>query len=119
MTGQQERTNVTLAQRQATKRYRARRRKRGLKRVEVLVPAHSVEAIRTAAAILRDASGQATHPRRRRGDARLDDVQSAIDAFAMTEPLSARGQMLWNEAMAQVERDRRDPALNRPRAVAL
>lgn len=109
---------MTTAQRNATKRYRDRRRKRGFKRVEVLVPADSVEAIRTAAAILRDASGRAARLRRHLA-ARPEGAQSAIDAFAMTEPLSASGEALWEEVMAQVERDRRNPALNRPRAVDL
>jgi hypothetical protein len=112
--------NMTTAQRHATKRYRERHRKLGFKRVEVLVPTDSVAAIRTAAAILRDGSGHAASLRRHLGSAaKPNDVQSAIDAFAMTEPLSERGQMLWDEAMAQVERDRRNPALNRARAVDL
>jgi hypothetical protein len=111
---------MTHAQRQATRRYRDRRRKRGLKRVEVLVPADAVATIRTAAAILRDESGQATHLRRHLGSlAKPAEAQSAIDAFAMTELPSAKGQKLWDDAMAQVERDRRNPRLNRARAVDL
>jgi hypothetical protein len=47
------------------------------------------------------------------------EAQSAIDAFAMTVSPSAKGQKLWDEAMAQVERDRRNPRLNRARAVDL
>jgi hypothetical protein len=38
---------------------------------------------------------------------------TALDAFAMKEPLSPQGEALWDDAMAQVERDRKDPALLR------
>jgi hypothetical protein len=39
--------------------------------------------------------------------------------FAMPEPLSVEGEALWDEAMAQVERERHDPALSRTRDVGL
>jgi len=45
----------------------------------------------------------------------LDAVSSALDIFAMTEALSSEGEALWDEAMAQVERERRNPTLSRAR----
>jgi hypothetical protein len=35
----------------------------------------------------------------------------------MKEPLSPEGEALWDEVMAQIERERKDPILNQPRKV--
>jgi hypothetical protein len=86
-----------------------------MKRVEVLVPVAAVEAIRTAAAILRDVSKMAVRSGRRSGSDTLSGRQTAFDVFALTKPLSAKGQALWDDAMAQVARDRKNPVLNRAR----
>ena len=111
---------MTSTQRQAIKRYRERRRKRGLKRLEVQVPAGEAAVIRKAAAILRDQAEDAARLRDHLGfEPRPGGVQSAFDIFAMTPSLSPEGEALWDEAMAQVERDRRNPALHRPRDVDL
>jgi hypothetical protein len=40
-----------------------------------------------------------------------DSGSSALDMFAMVESLSPEGEALWNEAMARIERERRDPDL--------
>jgi hypothetical protein len=37
----------------------------------------------------------------------------------MPEPLSVKGERLWEQAMKQVARDRKDRRLNRPRDVDL
>jgi hypothetical protein len=108
------------AQRRATKRYRERTRKRGLKRLEVRVPVADVPVIRKVAAILRDQPREATLLREHVGlSPSTSPAMSALDVFAMTEPLSPEGEALWDEAMAQVERERRDPLLNRARDVDL
>lgn len=44
-------------------------------------------------------------------------AESALEAFAMKEPLSPEGEALWDEVMAQIERERNDPVLNQPRKV--
>ena len=106
------------AQRLATKEYRERRRTRGLKRLEVQVPATEVAVIRKVAAILREQPKETTLLRQHLGLAPRRP-QSALDMFAMPEPLSPEGEALWEEAMAQVERERRDPTLNRLRDVDL
>src|SRR5438046_2482581 len=106
------------AQRLATSGYRERRRKRGLKRLEVQVPATEVAVIRKAAAILREQPTEAMLLRQHLGFAPRR-AQSALDMFAMPEPSSPEGEALWDEAMAQIERERRDPTRNRPRAVNL
>ena len=107
---------MSNAKRRATQRYRERRRKRGFKRLEVQVPAGEAEVIRKAAEILR---GQAEAAMRLRVYLGFDPVlgrpPSALDIFAMDEPLSAAGEKLWDRAMARVERERRDPSHNRPR----
>jgi hypothetical protein len=46
-------------------------------------------------------------------DHKPSDLTSAVDVFAMDEPLSASGEGLWSAAMAVVESGRRDPASNR------
>jgi hypothetical protein len=111
---------MSNAQRRATKRYRERRRKRGLKRLEVQVPADGAAVIRKAAAILRDRTEEAKRLRVHLGfsaEPRLS--MTALDAFAMREPLSPEGEKLWEEAMTQVEGDRKDPALGRLRGIDL
>lgn len=40
-------------------------------------------------------------------------LTSAIDVFAMDTPLPPDAEGLWNQAMAEIERARRDPANNR------
>lgn len=44
-------------------------------------------------------------------------ASTALDMFAMPKPLSANGERLWRKAKKQVERDRKDRRLNRPRDV--
>lgn len=111
---------TTTAQRRATKRYRERRRKRGLTRLEVQVPAGEVAVIRKAAAILRDREAEAAKLRAFLGfGAEPGRLSSALDIFAMQEELSPEGEALWNDAMAQIERERHDPNLNRMRDIDL
>jgi hypothetical protein len=111
---------MTSAQRRATKRYRERRRKSGLKRLEVQVPAREAAVIRKAAAILRGEPAEVMRLRAHLGfDSAPQDALTALDIFAMEEPLSPQGEALWEEAMTQIERDRKDPALSRPRNVDL
>ena len=111
---------MTSAQRRATKRYRERHRKRGLKRLEVQVPADAADVIRKAAAILRGRAEEAMRLRAHLGlNAEPRQALTALDAFAMKEPLSAQGEALWEDAMAQVERDRKDPDLSRVRDIDL
>jgi len=119
ITGHKEQ-GMTTAQQRATKQYRERRRKRGLQRIEVQVPTGEAAVIRRAAAILRDQAGEAMRLRVHLGfHSELDRAPTALDVFAMDEPLSAEAEALWDEAMAQVERERKDPSLNRPRDVDL
>jgi hypothetical protein len=104
------------ARTKALKSHRARLRKRGFKRVEVQVPAGEVAAIRKAAAILRSPTEEAAQLRRTLGfSPDPGHALTALDIFAMPEPLSAEGERSWKQAMKQVERDRKDPRLNRPR----
>jgi hypothetical protein len=114
------------AQTKALKAHRKRLRARGMKRVEVVVPACDTALVRQVAAGLRDDDATARRFRAAiQGAAspacRVDSglPASALDVFAMTEPLSAEGERLWNEIMEQIERERRDPVLNRPRDVDL
>ena len=111
---------MTGAQRRATRRYRERRRKSGLKRLEVQVPARQVAVIRKAAAILREQPTEAMKLRAHLGfDPEPRKALSALDAFAMSESLSLQGEAMWEEIMTRIERDRKDPALNRLRDVDL
>jgi hypothetical protein len=111
---------MTSAQRRATKRYRELRRKHGLKRLEVQVPTQEAAVIRKAAAILRGEPEEAKRLRTHLGfDPEPRNALTALDAFAMTEPLSSHGEALWEEAMRQIERDRKDPAFSRLRDVDL
>src|SRR5262245_50556971 len=111
---------ITSAQRRATKRYRERRRKSGLKRPEAQAPAREAAAIRKAAAILRERPTSAIKPRAHPGiDTEPRRTRSALDACAMNEPLSSQGEAMWEEIMMRIERDRKDPVLNRLRDVDL
>ena len=111
---------MTSAQRRATKRYRERRNKRGLKRLEVQVPATESDVIRKAAAILRGQAEEAMRLRAHLGfNAEPRHALTALDAFAMKEPLSPQGEALWEDAMAQVGRNRKDPVLSRVRDIDL
>jgi hypothetical protein len=94
--------------------------RRGFKRVAVLVPATDVEAIRKAAAVLRRSTEEAAQLRRHLGfESARRQARTALDIFAMPEPLSAEGDRLWDRAMKQVARDRKDRRLNRPRDFGL
>ncbi len=111
---------MTTAQRRATKRYRERRRRSGLKRLEVQVPAQEAAVIRKAAAILRGQPEEAMWLRVHLGFApEPGNALSALDAFAMKEALSPQGEALWKDVMRQIERDRKDPLLSRSRDVEL
>jgi hypothetical protein len=111
---------MTIAQRRATRRYRERRRRGGLKCLEVQVPAQEAAVIRKAAAILRGQPEEAMRLRVHLGfDPKARSELTALDAFAMKEPLSPQGEVLWEDVMRQIERDRTDPLLSRARDVEL
>ena len=108
------------ARSKALKAHRRRLKRRGMMRLEVSVPAREAAVIRRAAAILRGQSAEAARLRQVLGLSReAGRPANAADLFAMTIPLSAAGEALWDEAMTRVRRDRGDRALNRPRKVAL
>ncbi len=108
------------AKSKAVNAHRARLKKRGMKRLEVSVPAGEAAVIRRAASVLREQANEAARLRHVLGFARAPGrAANAIDLFAMPEPLSAAGEALWDDAMAQIENDRKDPALNRPRKFTL
>jgi hypothetical protein len=108
------------ARTRAVKSHRTRLRRRGFKRVEVQVPAAEVEVIRKAAAVLRDPTEEAERLRHHLGfESERGRALMALDIFAMPEPLSVKGERLWEQAMKQVARDRKDRRLNRPRDVDL
>jgi hypothetical protein len=111
---------MSTAQRRATRRYRERRNNSGFKRIEVQVPVDEAAVIKKAAAVLCERSEKAARLRKHLGFAPgSDHAASALAAFAMSEPLSDEAETLWNKAMEQVARDRKEPALNRPRKVML
>ena len=110
---------ATTAQRRATKRYRERRRKGGLTRLEIQVPAADAPVIRKAALLLRDQADDAVRLRRHLGFEESAPAQSALDIFAMAEPLSADAETMWEDAMTRVRRDRADPRLNRARKTGM
>jgi hypothetical protein len=111
---------MTTAQRRATKRYRERRRRHGLKRLEVQVPTQEAAVIRKAAAILRGQPEEAMRLRIYLGfGPEPSQPLTALDVFAMKEPLSPEGEALWEKVMKQIDRDRKDPVLSRPRDVDL
>jgi hypothetical protein len=108
------------ARTRAAKSHRTRLRRRGFKRVEVQVPAAEVEVIRRAASVLRHPTEEAAQLRRQLGfDTDRRQARTALDIFAMPEPLSAEGERLWEQTMKQVARDRKDRRLNRPRDIDL
>jgi hypothetical protein len=108
------------ARTKAVKSHRIRLRRRGYKRVEVQVPSGEVDVIRKAAAILRHPSEEAAQLRRHLGfDSENGRVRTALDIFAMPESLSPKGERLWNQAMKQVARDRKDRRLTGVRDVDL
>ena len=108
------------AQAKALKAHRKRLRSRGMKRVEVIVPAKDAALIRQLAVGLRQDDATAARLRGAvEAAAETGRPASALDVFAMEEPLTAEAERLWNEIMEQVERERRDPVLNRPRDVDL
>jgi len=100
--------------------HRARLKTRGMKRLEVSVPISEAAVIRKVAAVLREQAGEAARLRQILGfPPGGGGAENAVELFAMTEPLSPAGEALWQAAMAQIERDRKDSALNRPRDPAL
>lgn len=104
----------------ALKAHRERLKKRGMQRLEVSVPAREAPVLRRVAAILREQSAEAVRLRKALGLGReAAHSANSADLFAMTTPLSAAGEKLWDEAMTLVRRDRNDRALNRPRKTAL
>jgi hypothetical protein len=108
------------AKTRAVKAHRARLKKRGIKRLEVSVPAREAPVIRRAASVLRGQSSEAARLRQVLGfSPEGGRPPSALDLFAMTTALSTAGEALWDEAMGQVLRNRRDRALNRARKVTL
>src|SRR5437588_10899345 len=110
---------MTTAQRQATRRYRERRRKSGLARLEVQVPPDAVPVIRKAASLLREQADEAESLRRHLGFEDSAPAQSALDIFTMKDTPAAEADALWDAAAAQVRRDRRDPRFNRGRKIKL
>jgi hypothetical protein len=108
------------AKSKAVKAHRARLKRRGLKRLEVSVPSGEAAVIRRAASALREQAGEAARLRQILGFApEPGRVANSVDLFAMPEPLSAAGEALWNDAMARIEDDRKDPALSGLRKSAL
>ncbi len=108
------------ARSKALKAHRARLKTRGMKRLEVSVPAHEAPVIRRVAAILRGQSAKATRLRQVVGlSPEAGRPASAADLFAMTTPLSIAGEALWGEAMTIVRRDRKNRTLSRPRKFTL
>ena len=108
------------AKSKALKSHRARLKKRGVKRLEVSVPAREAAVIRRAASVLREQAGEAARLRQILGFApEPGGPASAVDLFAMPEPLSPSGEALWDDAMAQIERDRKDSTLSRARKLNL
>ncbi|MGB7037287.1 MAG: hypothetical protein WBD71_17375 [Xanthobacteraceae bacterium] len=104
----------------AVKAHRARLKRRGLKRIEISVPAREAAVIRRAAAVLREQSGEAARLRHVLGFSReAGRAANALDLFAMAAPLSGKGELLWDEALETIQRVRKDRALSRPRKVAL
>jgi len=104
------------AKTKALKAHRARLKKRGMKRLEVCVPAVEAEVIRRAASVLRKQAAEAGLLRQVLGFAQTPGrVTTAVDLFALPEQSSTVDDAMWDEAMAQIARDRKDPAINRPR----
>ena len=84
------------------------------------MPAREAAVRRKAASVLREQTGEASRLRQVLGfPSERESAAGAVDLFAMPVALSPAGEALWNEAMAQIERDRKDSRLNRPRKLAL
>lgn len=98
------------AKSKALRAHRLRLKKRGLARIEVYVPAREAAVIRRAAAVLREQASEAARLRQVLGLA--PGPANAADQFAMPETLSPAGEALWDDAMAQIERDRKDTRLS-------
>jgi hypothetical protein len=109
---------MSNAQRRATRRYRLRRANGGFKRLEVQVPVGEAAVIKKAAAVLRERS-EATEQLRRHLGFNSESAASVFEAIANEYPLSQEGERLWDEAMEQVSRERKDPVLSRPRKLRL
>lgn len=108
------------AKSEALKVHRARLKKRGMKRLEVCVPASEAAVIRRAATVLRERTAEATRLRQVLGfSPQPGGGASAVELFAMPELLSPDGEALWDTAMIQIERERKDSTLNRPRKLNL
>jgi hypothetical protein len=108
------------ARTKAVKSHRMRLRRRGFRRVEVQVPAGEVDVIRKVAAVLRRPGEEAAQLRHHLGfESERGRARTALEIFAMPEPLSPDGERLWKQAMKQVARDRKNRRLNRPRDVSL
>lgn len=108
------------ARSKALKAHRARLKKRGMKRLEVCVPAREAAVIRKAASVLREQSARAGELRQVLGfTGNSNRSANAADLFAMAEPLSSAGEALWHDAMAQIERDRKSPRLSSLRKLAV
>jgi len=87
-----------------------------MKRLEVYVPAGEAPVIRRAASVLRERTGEAVRLRQVLGFAReADGPPSAANIFAMPEAPSHVSERLWENAMAQIHRDRKDRRLGRLR----
>jgi hypothetical protein len=107
------------AKSKALKAHRARLKKRGMKRLEVSVPVRETAVIRRAAFVLREQAAEAARLRQVLGfAAERGGTANAADLFAMSKPLSPIGEALWDDAIARIERDRKDLGLNRPRKSA-
>jgi hypothetical protein len=97
------------AKTKALRNHRARLKRQGMRRLEVSVPAAEASVIRKAAAVLREQSGEAARLRQVLGFAReREGPANAVDLFAMPVALSPAGEALWNAAVEQIERDRKD-----------
>lgn len=108
------------ARTKALKTHRARLKRRGMKRLEVCVPVGEAAVIRKAASVLREQAEEAVRLRRHLGfEPEPGGALTALDIFAMPQPLSSKGEELWKDAMAQIERNRRNRALSRARKVDL
>ncbi len=85
------------AKTKALSAHRARLKKRGMKRLEVWVPAREADVVRRAASVLREQSGEAARLRQVLGFSReAERPANAVDIFAMTTPLSPAGEALWD-----------------------
>jgi hypothetical protein len=108
------------AKTKAVKAHRARLKRRGMKRLEVWVPASETAVIRKAASVLREHARETARLRQLLGfGAEPGRKASALDLFAMPEPLSAKSEAAWDDVMEQIQSDRKKPAHSRARKLAL